>query len=234
MGGLMSHTGRADTEAGAGPLRAGIPVVDISTGMYATSAVLAALLQRARTGEGTHLDIALLDVAVAINANQGANFLVSGTNPQRSGNAHPNLAPYEVFQARDGYFILAVGNDTQFSNLCALCEQPALATDARFRSNQDRIGNLPALRDILGQVFIRQDRAYWTERLEKAGIAWGPVNTLSDVFDDEQVRHRKLLQHAHHPRFGRIPLVRNPMLAGDRETAVRPPPLAGEHTRDIL
>jgi len=234
MGGLMGYTGPADGEPGAGPLRAGIPVVDISTGMYATSAVLAALLQRGRTGEGAYLDIALLDVAVAINANQGANYLVSGRNPERSGNAHPNLAPYEVFKARDGYFILAVGNDGQFAKLCALCGQPALAQDARFATNTARVQNLPALREILGRIIAGQDRAYWTDGLERAGIAWGPVNGLDEVFADEQVRHRGLLRHAHHPRFGEIPLVRNPMLAGDDFAPMRPPPLAGEHNQEVL
>ncbi|HEY0297254.1 MAG TPA: CaiB/BaiF CoA-transferase family protein [Bordetella sp.] len=234
IGGLMGYTGRADGEAGAGPLRAGIPVVDISTGMYATSAVLAALLQRARTGKGAYLDIALLDVAVAINANQGANYLVSGKNPERSGNAHPNLAPYEVFKARDGYFILAIGNDGQFLKLCELCGHPELAADPRFSTNSARIGNLPALRGILGDLIALHDRSHWTSSLEAAGIAWGPVNTLDEVFNDEQVRHRGMLRHAPHPRFGEIPSVRNPMLTGEDTAPMRPPPLMGEHTQEVL
>ncbi|MCD0505090.1 CaiB/BaiF CoA transferase family protein [Bordetella petrii] len=234
MGGLMSHTGVPDGEPGGGPLRAGIPVVDISTGMYATSAILAALMQRARTGQGSYLDIALLDVAVAINANQAANYLVSGHSPQRSGNAHPNLAPYEVFRARDGFFILAVGNDNQFAKLCALCGVPELAQQERYATNAARVQNLPALRQILSDIIARQDRGHWTAGLEQAGIAWGPVNDLDDVFADEQVRHRGLLQHARHERFGDVPLVRNPMLAGEPAAPLRPPPLAGEHTHEIL
>ena len=234
MGGLMSHTGQADGAPGAGPLRSGIPVVDISTGMYATSAVLAALLQRGRTGLGAYIDIALLDVAVAINANQGANYLVSGKSPERSGNAHPNLAPYEVFKARDGYFILAVGNDGQFTRLCDLCGVPGLAHDARFSTNPARIRNLPALRGILSEIIAREDRRHWTTCLEQAGIAWGPVNDLEEVFADEQVRHRGLLQHVHHERLGEIPCVRNPMLANDDQAPRRPPPLMGEHTQEIL
>ena len=234
MGGLMGYTGRADDEPGAGPLRAGMPVVDIATGMYATSAILAALLRRGRTGEGGHLDIALLDVAVAINANQGANYLVSGQNPGRTGNAHPNLAPYEVFRASDGHFILAVGNDEQFIRLCALCGRSDLARDARFTSNKGRVENLAALRAILADILIQRDRTYWTTQLEGAGIAWGPVNTLEEVFADEQVRHRGMLRHAQHPRFGAIPLVRNPMLAGEPDTPLRPPPLMGEHTEAVL
>jgi crotonobetainyl-CoA:carnitine CoA-transferase CaiB-like acyl-CoA transferase len=234
MGGLMGYTGRADDEAGAGPLRAGMPVVDVATGMYATSAVLAALLRRARTGEGGHLDIALLDVAVAINANQGANYLISGRNPERTGNAHPNLAPYEVFRASDGHFILAVGNDDQFARLCSLCGRPELAADPRFVHNTGRVENLAALRAILADILILRDRKHWTDGLEAAGIAWGPVNSLAEVFADEQVRHRGMLRHAEHPRFGAIPLVRNPMLAGEPNAPLRPPPLMGEHTEAVL
>jgi crotonobetainyl-CoA:carnitine CoA-transferase CaiB-like acyl-CoA transferase len=180
------------------------------------------------------LDIALLDVAVAINANQGANYLVSGSNPARTGNAHPNLAPYEVFRASDGYFILAVGNDEQFARLSALCGRPELATDPRFADNTGRVQNLPALRAVLSDILMLEKRGHWTAGLEAAGIAWGPVNTLEDVFNDEQVRHRGMRQHAEHPRFGRVPLVRNPMLANDAGAPLRPPPLMGEHTAEVL
>lgn len=143
LGGLMSYTGHADGEPGAGPLRTGVAVVDITTGMYATSAILAALFQRHGTGQGTWLDLALFDVAVAMNANQAANYLISGENPARSGNAHPNLAPYEVFRASDGYLILAIGNDTQFARFCAFCDRSELADDPRFSTNSERIRNLP-------------------------------------------------------------------------------------------
>ncbi len=235
LGGLMSYTGRADDEEGAGPLRTGVAVVDITTGMYATSAVLAALLQRERTGQGAYLDLALLDVAVAMNANQAANYLVSGRNPQRTGNAHPNLAPYEVFLAADGYFILAVGNDTQFRKLCRIIGQPDLADDERFSTNAGRINNLKALRPILAEMFAHHPRQYWTDHLDALGISWGAVNTLAEVFSDEQVLHRNMLRHVQHEKLGRIALVGNPMLAGGQEDArMDSPPLLGEHTAEIL
>ncbi|MBU4611491.1 CoA transferase [Achromobacter sp. GG226] len=235
LGGLMSYTGRADDEPGAGPLRAGVAVVDVTTGMYATSAILAALLRRTRTGEGAYIDLALLDVAVALNANQGANYLVSGDSPRRTGNAHPNLAPYEVFAAADGYFILAVGNDVQFAKLCTLCELPALAEDPRFCTNPARVAHLAELRPLLAAALIRRPRDAWTAALDALGVSWGAVNTVSEVFDDPQVRHRGMLQHATHPLLGRIPLVRNPMLAGEPPAGEpAPPPLLGEHNHHYL
>ena len=236
LGGLMSYTGRADDEAGAGPLRTGVAVVDITTGMYATSAILAALFQRERSGAGTYLDLALLDVAVAMNANQAANFLVSGNNPERTGNAHPNLAPYEVFLAADGYFILAIGNDTQFQRFCQMSGQPGLASDERFASNTGRILNLKILRPILAAILQAQPRQYWTDRLDELGISWGAVNTLEETFADEQVQHRNMLKYVQHGKMGTIPLVGNPMLAGQPEQNIRmePPPLLGEHTEELL
>lgn len=236
QGGLMSYTGRSDGEPGAGPLRAGVAVVDITTGMYATSAVLAALFQRNRTGKGVHLDIALMDVAVAMNANQAANFLVSGKNPLRTGNAHPNLAPYEVFRAADGYFILAVGNDGQFFRLCELIGKPALATDPRFSNNAGRLEHLEALRDELKDVFAMDDRAKWGVKFQAQGISWGRVNNLEEVFEDEQVIHRKMLLKSKHPRYGEVNLVRNPMLSDPHSRSLinLPAPMLGDHTEEIL
>ncbi len=236
LGGLMSYTGRADGEPGEGPLRAGVAVVDVTTGMYATSAVLAALYQRSKTGRGAYLDIALLDVAVAMNANQASNFLVSGSAPQRSGNAHPNLAPYEVFQASDGYFILAVGNDEQFARLCLMIDQPHWAHDPRFNSNANRLANLADLRAILGGAFCDAPREYWGRQLQARGISWGTVNSLDEVFNDEQVVHRGMLRSAHHPQYGDMPVVRNPMLSDlqSRHAPVNPVPVLGEHTEEIL
>ena len=236
QGGLMSYTGRADGEPGAGPLRAGVAVVDLTTGMYATSAVLAALFQRHQTGKGAYLDIALLDVAVAMNANQASNFLVSGNNPERTGNAHPNLAPYEVFQAQDGYFILAVGNDAQFERLCKMIELPNLYLDSRFCTNAGRLKNLAELRNILATVFLHASREYWGIKLQEQGISWGKVNALDEVFRDEQVVHRDMLQKTHHPLYGDIALVRNPMLSepSSRTKPMQPIPALGEHTAEVL
>ena len=229
MGGLMSYTGLPDGQPGASPLRTGVAVIDVSTGMYATSAVLAALFQRHRTGQGQYLDIALLDVAVALNANQGANFLVSGKNPERSGNAHPNCAPYEVFPCADGHLILAIGNDAQFQRFCAVAGQPQWAQDARFATNALRIVNLPALRALLLALFPTRTRSAWTEAFDQAGVPWGPIHTLDEVFAHPQVQHRKMLQVLRHPEIGEVPTVRNPMLSapvGDLASALAPPLLA--------
>jgi len=229
MGGLMSYTGLPDGEPGAGPLRTGVAVVDLTTGMYATSAVLAALFQRGSTGRGAYLDVALLDVAVAMNANQGANYLVSGESPRRSGNAHPNCAPYEVFRCADGYLILAVGNDGQFIRFCQIAKLDALAGDVRYATNSARIENIQDLRLILRETMATRTRKQWTDAFDGAGVPWGPINTMDEVFAHPQVRHRGLVTYADHPTMGRIPMVRNPMLSGDVPDALCPPPLLGEH-----
>jgi formyl-CoA transferase len=233
----MSYTGQPDGEPGEGPLRTGVAVVDLSTGMYATSAVLAALFQRQATGAGQHLDIALLDVAVALNANQGANYLFSGRNPPRSGNAHPNCAPYEVFRCADGHLILAIGNDAQFARFCEVAGLADLPADPRYRTNSARIANLPALRVLLAQVFATRSRRQWTDAFDAAGVPWGPIHSIEEVFAHPQVRHRGLLQYAEHPVLGRIPMVRNPMLPGSPTTttdapttSLAAPPLLGEHS----
>ena len=231
MGGLMSYTGQPDGQPGAGPLRTGVAVIDISTGMYATSAVLAALLQRQVTGRGQFLDIALLDVAVALNANQGANYLISGQNPQRIGNAHPNCAPYEVFRCADGHLILAIGNDGQFRRFCSLAGRPEWADDPRFATNAKRIVHLPALRVFLQDLFPSRTRQQWTDAFDQAGVPWGPIHSLEEVFAHPQVRHRRMLQVLRHPDLGAVPTVRNPMLSrpgGDLSQVLAPPLLARE------
>lgn len=226
MGGLMSYTGIAEGEAGAGPLRTGVAVVDLMTGMYATSAVLAALVQRQRTGRGQHLDIALLDVAVAMNANQATNYLVSGESPQRIGNTHPNLAPYEVFACADGHVILAIGNDAQFAAFCALV-QADWHLRPEFATNAGRLTHLQALRPLL-----RGKLATWRvkelgEALDANRISWGSINDLEQVFEHPQVRHRRMLQTVEHPQLGTLRLVRNPMVLAAEGAQVAPPPLLG-------
>jgi formyl-CoA transferase len=235
-GGLMSYTGHPEGQAGAGPLRTGVAVVDITTGMYATSAILAALFQRAQTGQGAYIDLALLDVAVALNANQGANYLASGKNPERSGNAHPNCAPYEVFQCADGYLILAIGNDGQFRRFCDVAGMPSLANDPRFATNSGRITHLPVLRTMLTEVFVTRTKNAWAAAFDAAGVPWGPINTMAEVFAHPQVRHRELVTHAEHPVMGKIAMVNNPLLTGasGRSAPAVPPPLLGEHTDLVL
>lgn len=226
MGGLMSYTGLPDDEDGGGPLRTGVAVVDLMTGMYATSAVLAALLQRQRTGVGQYLDIALLDVAVAMNANQATNFLVSGENPARIGNTHPNLAPYEVFACADGHIILAIGNDAQFASLCGLLHSDwHLLPD--FATNADRLTHIQRLRPLLRER-LEQLRVHELGReLDARGIPWGSINDLEHVFSHPQVRHRQMLQTVVHPEFGTLRLVRNPMVPSATTDQVPPPPALG-------
>ncbi|MGW6397672.1 CaiB/BaiF CoA transferase family protein [Streptomyces sp. NPDC055134] len=234
MGGMMSYTGQPDGTPGDGPLRTGVSVVDLMTGMYATSAVLAALFQRERTGEGQHIDITLLDVAVALNANQGSNYLVSERVPQRIGNAHANLAPYEVFACSDGHLILAIGNDGQFASFCALAGIPHVAQDERFATNTGRLEHLEALRPLVASAMATRTREAWGADLDAAKISWGPINTLADAFDDPQVVHRELRTAAEHPVVGTVPLVRNPLIAPGTPRAIQPPPLKGEHSAAIL
>lgn len=234
MAGLMSYTGIPDGQPGAAPLRTGVAINDLMTGMYATSAVLAALIERGRTGEGQHIDLALLDVAVALNANQNMNYLLSGQPPRRSGNAHPNCAPYEVFPCRDGHLILAIGNDSQFARFCRVAGREDLAEDPRFQRNSGRIENLPVLREEVTSILRQRDRDAWGTAFEAAGVPWGPIRALDEVFADEQVRHRGILQTVEHPDFGSIPQVRNPMVTGEEAAQAAPPPLLGEHTDAVL
>ena len=229
MGGLMSYTGIADGEEGAGPLRTGVAVVDLMTGMYATSAVLAALVQRGRTGQGQHLDIALLDVAVAMNANQAANYLVSGESPERIGNTHPNLSPYEVFECADGFMILAIGNDTQFAAFCALM-QTDWHLQPDFATNAGRLTHIKQLRPLLRQVLRQWHTRALGEALDANGISWGNINNLEQVFQHPQVQHRQMLQTVRHPELGELKLVRNPMVlaqANAADTDVIAPPVLG-------
>lgn len=232
-GGIMSYTGHPDGQPGAGPLRVGTAVVDLMTGMYATVAVLGALLERGRTGEGQFLDITLADVSVAVNANQNTNFFVSGKIPERIGNTHPNLAPYEVFAAKDAYLIIAIGNDGQFARFCERAGHPELALDERFLTNSLRIVNLPALRPLLHEIIAQKTRAEWGELLESINVPWGPINTVEQAFNEPQIKHRQMRQTLVHPLAGDIPAVRNPAIP-PMKMATLPPPLLGEHTETIL
>lgn len=235
MGGLMSYTGQPDGMPGAGPLRTGVAVIDLMTGMYATSAVLAALRQRDRTGRGMPLDICLLDVAVALNANQGANYLVSGVSPRRTGNAHPNCAPYEVFACADGHLILAIGNDGQFARFCEVVDHAEWSRDARYATNSARLVNMDSLRPMIAGALGSAARRRWTDAFDAAGVPWGPIHTLEEVFAHPQVHHRGLVQTARHPVLGELRLVRNPLLAGTPHEALGDaPPLLGEHTQAVL
>jgi crotonobetainyl-CoA:carnitine CoA-transferase CaiB-like acyl-CoA transferase len=235
MGGLMSLTGRADGEDGAGPQKVGVALTDIMTGLYATIAVQAALAERERSGRGQHIDLALLDVQVACLANQASNYLAGGVVPRRLGNAHPNIVPYQDFPTADGDMILAIGNDGQFAKFCAAAGHPAWATDERFATNPQRVANRAALIPLLRQATVQRSTREWVALLEAASVPCGPINRLDEVFADEQVRSRGMRLEMPHPEAGRVPLVANPIRLSDSPVSYRrAPPLLGQHTDEVL
>lgn len=235
MGGLMSVTGERDDLPGGGPQKVGVAVADLMTGMYATIAILAALAHRDRTGEGQHIDMALLDTQVAMLANQNMNYLTSGVAPARAGNAHPNIVPYQTFATADGHVILAVGNDAQFRRFCELAGSGELVDDPRFACNRARVENRKALIPLLEPLLRRRTTHQWVEALEAAGVPCGPINRLNEVFDDPQVRHRRMRLAVPHPLAGQVDLVMSPMrFSATAPDQAAPPPLLGEHTEEVL
>jgi len=235
MGGLMSITGEADDRPGGGPQKVGVAVSDLMTGMYATQAVLAALLHRERTGEGQYIDVALLDVQVAMLANMNTNFLVSGQPPKRWGNAHPNIVPYQAFRAADQWIVVAVGNDEQYRRFCELGGRPELHRDERFARNRDRVRNREALVPLLASMIAERAAAWWLDGLERAGVPCGPINDLAQVFDNEQVRARGLRIDLERDDAGRVPLVGSPLKMSETPPSYRlAPPRLGEHTEQVL
>ncbi|MFO1246373.1 MAG: CaiB/BaiF CoA-transferase family protein [Ramlibacter sp.] len=240
MGGLMSVTGERD-DLGGGPQKVGVAVADLFTGLYATVAILAAVRHAERTGQGQHVDMALLDTQVAMLANLGANYLVSGKAPGRAGNAHQNIVPYQVFEvapAADGskdHLILAVGNDSQFAKFCAVAGRPELARDPRYARNQDRVRHRAELVPQLEALMKTRTKAAWLPALEAAKVPCGAINNLAEVFADPQVQERGMVHAWAHPLKGDLKLVASPIKLG--ATPVRtdlPPPLLGQHTDDVL
>jgi crotonobetainyl-CoA:carnitine CoA-transferase CaiB-like acyl-CoA transferase len=235
MGGLMSVTGERDGMPGAGPQKVGVPIIDLMTGMYAAVAVLAALARRAETGQGETIDLAMLDVGAAFLANQAMNWLVGGKTPQRGGNRHPNIQPQDVFPCADGYLVLAVGNDGQFRKLCEAIGQPGLGTDPRFAANAGRVRSNPELTPLLHEAFSRFTQAELIARLDAAGVPCAPINTVPQVFDDPQIRHREMLRHLPHPLAGTVPQVVSPLRFAEAPLRYdRAPPTLGQHTDEIL
>lgn len=235
MGGLMSVTGRPDGEPGAGPQKVGVALTDIMTGLYATIAVQAALAEREKSGQGQHIDLALLDVQIACLANQASNYLAGGLVPRRMGNAHPNIVPYQDFPTADGDIILAVGNDEQFAKFCAVAGHPEWSGDARFSTNSQRVANRAVLVPLLRQATVMRTSAEWIAALEAAGVPCGPINRIDEVFADPQVRSRGLNINMPHALAGSVPLVANPIrLSGSPVAYQRPPPMLGEHTAEVL
>jgi crotonobetainyl-CoA:carnitine CoA-transferase CaiB-like acyl-CoA transferase len=233
MGGIMSLTGAPDGE----PTRAGVPIADIFTGVYSVVGILAALAERERTGRGSYVDTALLDAQVGVLGNQALNYLVSGTVPERIGNAHPNIVPYQVFPTADGHVIIAAGNDGQFGKLCTVLGEPALAQDSAYKTNADRVMNRGKLVAHLCTLTGRFTRAEILAKLEAVNVPAGPIFDLADVFDDRQVKHRgmRLDLPSDAAAGGNIPGLRTPItIDGQPMAAQRPAPRLGEHTQEIL
>ena len=235
IGGFMSITGERDGEPGGGPQKAGVAIADLATGLYSTIAVLAALAHRDRTGEGQYIDMALLDVQVALLANMNTNFLASGKPPVRWGNAHPNIVPYQTFQTSDGWIIVAVGNDGQFRKFVEAGGRPELADDERFATNPSRVRHRDTLVPILAEMVKTRGKADWIGALEAAGVPCGPINDLDEVFDNEQVVARGMQVSLPHPCGADVKLVRNPIrMSATPPDARTAPPLLGAQTEDVL
>ena len=235
MSGLMSVTGEPDGVPGAGPMRVGIPIIDILTGMYASVAVCAALAHRAESGAGQHLDLALLDTAMAFLSIQGMTYLTTGEAPGRIGNTHPSIVPYQVFPTADGSVVLACGNDNLFGKFCAAAGCTDLAKDERFAKNAGRVQNREVLEPLLRQVFAQRSTKQWVALLEASGVPNGPINSIAEAFAEEQVQARGVKIALPHPLAGTAPLIASPMKFS--ATPVRQdmaPPTLGQHTAEIL
>ena len=235
LGGLMSVTGERDDAPGGGPQKVGVAVADLFTGMYATSAILAALLHRAKSGAGQRIDLALLDAQVAMLANLSSGYFASGVAPGRMGNAHQAIVPYHVFRARDEFLIVAVGNDTQFARFCEVVGAPQWSADERFATNPARVRHRDLLVGMISERLATRAAREWLAGLERAGVPCGPINDLAQVFADPQVRHRRMEVRAPHAAAGTVRMVASPMKFSDTPIAHdRAPPLLGEHTAEVL
>jgi formyl-CoA transferase len=230
MGGMMSITGLPDGEPGGGPMRAGVAIADLFTGMYACVAILAALHQRSATGEGAHIDMALFDVQLAMLANQASNALVSGNEPPRQGNTHPNIVPYQPFDAADQPIIVAVGNDRQFQRLAEICGHREWASDERFATNSARVANRSAIVQLVAERIADKSAAEWLALLDQAGIPAGPINRVSQALADVQAQHRAMVR-----TISDVPMIGSPIrVDGQRADSDLPPPALGEHTDEVL
>jgi formyl-CoA transferase len=230
MGGLMSITGLPDGVPGGGPMRVGVAVVDLFTGLYTCVAIVSALYRRERSGKGAHVDMALFDTQLAMLANQASNALVSGRDPPRQGNTHPNIVPYQPFDATDQPIIVAVGNERQFERLAQICGHPEWTSDERFASNEARVANREEIVRLVSDAIAQKPAAEWLEQLEDAAIPAGPINRISQALADVQAEHRQMVRW-----IAGVPLVGSPVrLDGDRADCDLPPPALGEHTGEVL
>jgi crotonobetainyl-CoA:carnitine CoA-transferase CaiB-like acyl-CoA transferase len=231
LGGLMSVSGEPEGE----PMKTGVAVVDLFAGQNAVIAILAALQARMSTGRGQRLDIALFDSQLGWLANVASNYLISGNLPKRHGNAHPNIVPYQSFQASDGWFAIAVGNDRQFARMCDMLGKPELATDEKFATNSARVQNRAEIINLLVSIFKTASVSEWLKKLDEAEIPCGPINNFEQVFSMPNVKERGMLIKMDHPTIGELPLVGSPLKMSDTPVEYRlPPPLMGEHTEEVL
>jgi formyl-CoA transferase len=230
MGGLMSITGLPDGVPGGGAMRVGVAVVDLFTGLYTAVAILSALYAREKSGEGAHIDMALFDTQLAMLANQASNALVSGKDPPRQGNTHPNIVPYQPFEAADQPIIIAVGNERQFARLAEMCGHPEWTGDQKFASNAERVANRGEIVRLVGQAIAQKPAAEWLAQLDAAGIPAGPINRISQALGDVQAQHRQMVR-----TIAGAPLVGSPVrFDGERAESDLPPPALGEHTAEVL
>lgn len=230
MGGLMSVTGQPDGSPGGGPMRVGVAVADLFTGMYAAVAVLAALHRRSASGEGAHIDMALFDTQLAMLANQASNALISGDDPPRQGNTHPNIVPYRPFETADQPIVIAIGNDRQFARLAELCGHREWASDERFATNSARVANRQAIESLVQEAIRERTAAQWLDALEQANIPAGQINGITQALRDVQAQHRGMVR-----TIGGLQLVGSPVrIDGERADSNLPPPRLGEHTDCIL
>ena len=235
MGGLMSITGKPPGAPGGGPQKVGVAIVDLTTGLYAAIAIMAALLHRERTQLGQYIDLALLDVSVALLANQGMNYLATGVIPGRHGNAHPNIVPYQDFPTRDGWLMLAIGNDQQFAQFCGLAGHPEWSQDPRFSSNRQRLAHRDALIPMLSEVTKTRTTREWVEALEPLGVPCGPINDVAQVFSDPQASARGLRVDIATGSVHAVPTIASPLrLSAAPAQYHLPPPALGAHTREVL
>ena len=235
LGGLMSLTGFPEGSEGAGPVKVGVALTDVLTGLHAVSGILAALAWRERSGEGQHIDLALLDVQVSCLANQALNYLVTATSPRRLGNSHPSIVPYEAFPTADGDMILAVGNDSQFTSFCHAAAQPQWCEDPRFATNAARVEHRHVLVPLLRQLTVHRTTAEWIALLERANVPCGPINDLEQVFADAQVRARGLHIELPHAAAGTVPTVASPLRLSKTPVQYRRgPPVLGADTSEVL
>jgi formyl-CoA transferase len=235
MGGFMSVTGEKEDLPGGGPQKAGVAIADIFTGMYATSAILAAVVHRDRTGIGQYIDLSLLDVQIATMCNVASNYLTSGVSPKSWGNASANIVPYQTFRASDGWIIVAAGNDSQFRHFVESGHEPQLADDPRFSTNPERVRHRSELDPLLQKMVLKKTKKEWIELLDTANVPCGPINNFKEVFENEQVIAREIKMEMPHPTAGKVNLVRSPMRLSETPVVEnRPPPLLGEHTQEIL